>query len=233
MAAVVRTRFYPNIALVLALIVIAGFARTFYLRAWFDLPPLKLLVFFHGVLFTAWLGLFVVQTHLIARHNYRLHQKLGIAGAALAALVVVNGIATALLGAPDPRIRPLGLTGLQFLIFPLVGITFFGVFIAAAIALRRRAAMHKRLMLLAMIAVLGPAVARLIRLLDFGESFLLIQTSVVLGFVTWALLYDWFKNRIVHPVFAIGGPLLVLSWPLRAWVARTEGWHSIAQWLTS
>ena len=233
MAAVVRTRFYPIIAMVLALVIITGFARTFYLRAWFDLPPLKLLVLFHGVLFTAWLGLFVVQTRLIARHNYRLHQKLGIAGAALAALVVVNGIATALAGAPDPRIRPLGLTGLQFLTFPLVSITFFGICVAAAIALRRRAAIHKRLMLLAMFAVLGPAVARLIRLFDFGESFLLIQTSVLLGFVTWALLYDWFKNRILHPVFVIGGCLLVASWPIRAWIARTDGWHTVAQWLTS
>jgi len=233
MAAVVRTRFYPIIAKVLALVIIIGFARTFYLRAWFDLPPLKVLVLFHGVLFTAWLGLFVVQTHLIAHHNYRLHQKLGIAGVALAALVVVNGIVTALAGAPDPRIRPLGLTGLQFLIFPLMAITFFGVCVAAAIALRRHAAIHKRLMLLAMFAVLGPAVARLIRLVGMGESFLLIQTSVVLGFVAWALLYDWSRNRVVHPVFAIGGTLLVLSMPLRAWLARTEGWNSIAQWLTS
>ena len=85
MAAVVRTRFYPNIALVLALIVIAGFARTFYLRAWFDVPPLTLLVHLHGLVFTAWLALFVAQTRLIARNNYRLHQKLGIAGVALAA----------------------------------------------------------------------------------------------------------------------------------------------------
>ena len=54
MAAVVRSRFYPHIALVLALIIVTGFARTFYLRAWFDLPPLKLLVMLHGVLFTAW-----------------------------------------------------------------------------------------------------------------------------------------------------------------------------------
>ena len=110
----------------------------------------------------------------------------------------------------------MGLTGLQFLIFPLMGITFFAVCVTAAVALRRRAAMHKRLMLLAMIAVLGPAVARLIRLVDLRESFLLIQTSVVFGFVAWALLYDWFKNRIVHPVFAIGG----LCWCSRGHCAR-------------
>ena len=232
MAAVVRSRFYPHTALVLGAVILVGFARTFYLRAWFDLPPLKLLVALHGVLFTAWLGLFIVQTRLIAAQNYRLHQKLGIAGALLAALVVADGITTALIGAPDPRIRPMGLTGLQFLIFPLMGITFFAVCVAAAIALRKRAAFHKRLMLLAMFAVLGPPVARLMRLVGI-DAFLLVQTLVVLGFVAWALLYDWFRNRIVHPIFAIGGSLLVVSWPLRAVIARTDTWLAISGWLTS
>ena len=233
MATVIRSRFYPVAAAVLAALTIAGFARTYYLRFLFDQPPLKLLVHLHGLVFTAWLVLFVVQTRLIAAHNYRLHMKVGIAGAVLAVAVVAIGVLTALVGAPDPRIRPMGMTGLQFLIFPLMGITFFGVCVAAAIALRRRADLHKRLMLLGMIAVLGPGVARLIRLVDIGDLFLLIQTSVVVGFVGWALLYDWFKNRIVHPVFVIGGCLLVASWPIRAWVARTDGWHTVAQWLTT
>jgi hypothetical protein len=234
MAAVLNnSRFYQLVAFAIAALIFLGFARTYYLKVLFDVPPLTLLVHLHGLVFTAWLALFVAQTQLIARNNYRLHQKLGIAGVAIAAAVFVIGAATAIIMAPSPRPRPMGLTGLQFLIFPLMGITFFAVCVAAAVALRGRAAMHKRLMLLAMIAVLGPAVARLIRLVDLRESFLLIQTSVVFGFVAWALLYDWFKNRIVHPVFAIGGSLLVLSWPLRAWVARTEGWQSVAQWLTS
>jgi hypothetical protein len=32
-AAVVRSRFYPHIALVLGAVIVVGFARTFYLRA--------------------------------------------------------------------------------------------------------------------------------------------------------------------------------------------------------
>jgi hypothetical protein len=233
MAAVVRNRFYPLIAFALVAVIVIGFARTYYLRFLTDLPPLKLLVQLHGLVFSAWLALFFTQTRLIARHNYVLHKKLGIAGAVLAAAVVSIGIVTALAGAPDPRPRPMGFTGLQFMFFPLSAITIFGVCVAAAIALRRHANLHKRLMLLGMIAVLGPGVARLMRLVGVGESFLLIQTLVTFGFVVWALLHDWFRNRIVHPVFAVGGAIVVFAWPLRAEIAGTETWLGIARWLTS
>lgn len=233
MARVVRSRFYPLIGSVLVALIFMGFARTYYLRFLSDLPPLRLLVHLHGLVFTAWLVLFFTQVKLIARHDYRTHQKLGIAGAVLAIAVVTIGIVTALAGAPDARVRPMGFSGLQFLIFPLSGITIFGVCVGAAIALRRRPNLHKRLMLLGMIAVLGPGVARLIRMAGFTESFLLIQTLVTFGFVAWAVLHDWIRNRVVHPVFAVGGTIVVLAWPARVAIAGSDTWHSIARWLTS
>lgn len=232
MTIVVRSRFYSVIALVFGAVIIAGFARTYYLRPLFDLPPLSTLVHLHGLVFSAWLVLFVVQTRLVARRDFRLHQKLGYAGAVLAALVVVVGVVTALVGAPEPRPRPMGLTGLQFLAFPLTAIAFFAACVAGAIALRKRAALHKRLMVLAMIAVLGPPVARLMRLAGSGDHFLAVQTLVAAGFVAWVLLYDYRKYRMVQPVFAVGGVLLVLSWPARYAVAQSDAWLAIAQWLT-
>lgn len=233
MAAVIRHRFYPVIGFAVAAVIVLGFARTFYLRFLYDLPPLRFLVLVHGLVFTAWLVLFVTQARLISRSRYGLHRKLGLAGAVLAAAVVAIGIITALVGAPAPRPRPMGFTGLQFLIFPLSGIVYFGVCVAAAIALRQRADLHKRLMLLGMIAVLGPGVARLVRLAQLGDSFLWVQTGVTFAFVAWALLYDWHRHRVLHPVFAIGGTILVVSWPLRAFVAGSDTWLAIATWLTS
>jgi hypothetical protein len=40
MAVVVRSRFYPQIALVLALFVFIGFSRSYYFRFLTDLPPM-------------------------------------------------------------------------------------------------------------------------------------------------------------------------------------------------
>jgi hypothetical protein len=126
----------------------------------------------------------------------------------------------------------MGLTGLQFLTFPLTAIAFFALCVGGAFALRRRAVLHKRLMVLGMIAVLGPPVARLVRLADLTDHFLTIQTAVAAGFVACVLVYDWLKYRLLEPVFAVGGLLLVLSWPARAALARTDTWLAIAQWLT-
>ncbi len=50
----------------------------------------------------------------------------------------------------------------QFVLVPLVAITFFAILVTAAVLLRKRAQLHKRLMTLAMISVLGPPIARLI-----------------------------------------------------------------------
>jgi len=231
MAVVVRGRFYGLVALVLAALVFTGFARSFYLRAWFDVPPITRLLELHGLLFSAWFGLYVVQTRLIAANNVRAHMKLGIAGVLLAMVVVIVGLVTTVVSASAPRMRPMGMSSPQFVLFPLVAIPAFGAMVAVAVAYRHRPAVHKRWMTLAMITVLGPPVARLIALTAQRESFLAIQTTVAAAFVIWCLIADWLRHRVVHPIYAVGGTLLVLSWPLRAAIAQTVGWENIGAWM--
>ena len=66
MSAAARNRFYPLIALVMALLIITGFSRTYYLRFIADLPPLSALLQLHALLFTAWLGLFSSEPGMLA-----------------------------------------------------------------------------------------------------------------------------------------------------------------------
>ena len=231
MSAVARSRFYPLIAIVLALFIIVGFSRTYYLRFLADLPPLSTLVHVHGLVFTAWLALFITQTQLIAAHRFDLHMKLGMAGIGLAVLIVLIGLATVFGAAASSRIHTSGLTSPQFSFVGLVTITTFTVLIALGVAFRRRASLHKRFMLLAMIGATGPAVGRFIGLVGAGKYALLVQMGVIAVLATWCLVYDWRRNRVVHPVFAIGGLVLVLLWPLRYWVARSEAWQPIGEWM--
>src|ERR1043165_7467369 len=198
MAAVVRTRFYPMLAVLLAIVVFAGFARTFYLRYWFDVPPLTVLMILHGAVFTLWMALFVVQTRLIAANNVAAHMRVGIAGVGVAALVVVIGLMTVVLSASATRPRPMGLASYQFVFVPFFILVAFAILVSAAVALRRRSDYHKRLMTLAMITVLPPAIARLVLLTGGGMHFLAIQTSVTALFVITCLAFDWYKNRVVH-----------------------------------
>jgi len=231
MAAVVRNRFYVVAGLALALLVFVGFARTYYLRPWFEVPPINVLLHLHSIAFTAWFVLFVIQTRLIAAQNYRTHMQLGIAGVVVAALVFVFGVATAIESADAPRMRPMGMNSQQFVLVPLVAIAMFGAFVTAAIALRRRAQLHKRFMMLAMIAVLGPPIARLVAVTQNGAYFAPIQIAVPAAFLAWCLVSDWMKYRIVHPVYSIGGAILLISLPARFFLARTSQWESVGRWL--
>ena len=231
MAAVVRSRFYPQLALVLALFVIIAFSRTYYLRFLFDQPPMVLLVHLHGLVFTAWLGLFVVQTRLIAANRADLHMKLGIAGVVMAACIVAVGLATAFHAAAIPQVRPSGLTAPQFFMVPFTSIMLFAVFVGLAVALRQRSALHKRFMVMAMIAVLGPAVGRLLGLFEARLFAPFAQPVVVAAIVIWCLAHDWRRNHIVHPVYVIGGLVVLTSWPLRMMIARSEWYQPIGEWV--
>ena len=231
MAAVTRSRFYPLIAFALAAFTIVGFSRTYYLRFLSDLPPMTLLVHLHGLVFTGWLVLFVAQTRFVAAHRVDLHMKLGIAGVLLAVLIVAFGFATMAVKANEPRIHPSGLTPSQFTVIGATSLGMFAIFVALGIALRRRAALHKRFMVLAMIAVLTPPSSRVLTMLGLREHWSYLVPVIPALFIAWCLAYDWRRHRTVHPVYAIGGELIVALWPLRLVMGRSDWYQPIGDWI--
>lgn len=89
-----RGGFYTWVAVAAALIVFAGFARTYYLKGLFGTRSLPLLLHIHGSVMTLWFVLFLLQVRLVAAHRTDLHRRLGILGAFWALLVVVVGTTT-------------------------------------------------------------------------------------------------------------------------------------------
>jgi hypothetical protein len=231
MAIVIRQRFYALIALTLALFTIVGFSRTYYFRFLTDLPPLTALVQLHGAVFTAWLAVFVAQTRLVAAHRVDLHMKLGVAAIALAALILAVGFATMAVKANEPRVHPSGLTPPQFTVVGVTSLGMFAVFVGLGISLRRHAALHKRLMVLAMIAVLTPPSSRVLTLLGLREFWSFLVPVVPALFIAWCLINDWRRHRFVHPVYAIGGLAIVALWPLRLIAGRSEYYQPIGEWI--
>ncbi len=221
-------RFYGLAALAAALVVFAGFARTYYLGKAFDAPELPGLVHLHGVVMTGWIALFGAQASLVAARRVDLHRRLGVAGAFFAALVVVVGIATSIEGARR-GISP-GPPPLVFLAIPLGVILVFGALVAAAIANRRRPDWHKRLMLLATISMLTPAIARLpIDALHAGGivAFMGVTDALAIACIAW----DTARNRRLHPAFLRGAVFLVASQPAMLLLAQSAAWQPVARWL--
>jgi hypothetical protein len=224
-------RFYIVAAVVIPLIVLAGFARTYYLKPFFGTPDLpNRIVQLHGVVMTAWVLLFIVQVSLVATRRIRVHQSLGIAGGVLAAFVVIVGVLTALYAAAR-EVTP-GPSPLAFLVVPLGDMLTFSVLIGLALYFRRKPQVHKRLMLLAAIGLLTPAIARI----PFGFisnggplAFFGLTDLVLLAFVA----YDTFKHRRLHPVFLWGSICIIALQPIRLLLAATTLWLNFAAALVS
>jgi len=227
----VRTRFFAWIAVALAQFSIIGFSRTYYFRFLTDLPPLTVLVHLHGLVFTAWLAVFVAQTRLVAARRVDLHMKLGVAAVVIALLVLVIGFLTMAVKANEPRIHPSGLTPTQFTVVGLTSLGMFAAFVGLGIAWRRRADVHKRLMVLAMIAVLTPPSSRVLTLLGLREHWAYLVPIIPALFIGWCLVHDWRHHRRVHPVFAFGGLLIIAFWPLRLAAGRSEWYQPIGEWI--
>jgi hypothetical protein len=92
-----RSSFFLVAHGVLLLIVLVGFAPSFYLRSTFPhVHQLPVFLHVHGAVLTGWFVLTVVQGWLIRSQRYRLHRKLGYFAAAYAAVVIMFGTLAAL-----------------------------------------------------------------------------------------------------------------------------------------
>jgi hypothetical protein len=223
--------FYTGMTVAFVLVVFAGFARTYYLRPYFSTPQLRPLLHLHGLVFTSWIVLLLAQTVLVAAGRTAVHRRLGWAGAVIAVLMILVGTTTAVVRAKEGAAPPGAASPLAFLTIPLGDMLIFTLLVAAGFYYRRRPDVHKRLMLLATIAILPAAVARLP--FDFMQqlgpfAFLWLPDL----FIIVCLLYDLFTRARPHRATVYGGLLIIVSHPLRFVVGNTQAWLSFAKWLT-
>jgi hypothetical protein len=221
-------------AIAFPLIVLAGFARTYYLRGYFAGPPLpSRMVHAHGLLMTAWVALFVTQVGLISSRRVRLHQRLGYAGVALGVLIVAVGLVAALRAAKyGSASTPPGIPPMDFMVVPFFDLVMFVILFGAAVYFRKRPAIHKRLMLLTVINFIPPAIGRIPipALVALGPIWFFGLPTVLALFCVWL---DARHNERVNGIFLTGALLLIASYVVRLALAGTDGWRRVALWLTS
>jgi hypothetical protein len=202
-----------------------------------------LIVYPHAAAFIGWLVLFTIQIVLIRQKNVRLHRFLGVFGACLAATMVVLGCLTAVIteeykfgtSASDPAY-----------IATLFGdMAIFGVLVAAAIWSRANPSAHKRLMLVATLALTDAGFGRWLShqvMPHFGGYYWTNPAAphallLFIGFqMFWPDLliltvgaYDIVTRRRLHPAY-----LLAITWCfgvqlLGAWLYFQPGWLAFAK----
>ena len=222
--------FYTTMAFAILIVIFVGFSRTFYLRPYYFPERLIPLLIVHGTIFSSWIILFVTQTSLVAAKNTRLHMKLGIASLVIAPLMLLVGTYTALVRAKGPSPLP-DVNPLAFLTIPLGDMLIFGILFGTAYYYRKKLDIHKRLMLLASIALLPAGVARWpINFIATGGP--LVFYGLADLFILPCLIFDIVTRGKPHRATVIGGLLIIVSHPLRLIIGGTHAWLVFATWAT-
>ncbi len=209
-------RFYAGMSALALGVVLSGFAKTYYLKGLFGAPSLPLLLHAHGAVMTAWFLLFFTQVALIRAKRVDLHRLLGIAGVACACVLIPIALATARqlvvrsLDDPDLPIAA-AIAG-----YDAVSLAVFALLVGAALGWRRRSDIHKRLMTLATLSLLGPPLARLM-----GDQAAVLASN---GMVLLPVAVDTIWHRRLHPAFGWGAALVVLSTHAALAVVTSPGW---------
>ena len=214
--------FFVCMASVLLVIVAVGFAKSFYLRninhksnAVLTLPVYIVL---HGIVLTSWFLLFLGQTSLIASGRVRLHRAFGVAGAALATVV----FALSLLVVVRSVVRETSLVVLG----DIVVLFLFAILVAGGIWFRQKPDVHKRLMLIASISIVAPALAR------WPGAQSILPVSVVgpqLLLYAALILHDVLSRRRVHPATVWGVALYVVAVAVTIPLASSKLGHALVE----
>ena len=215
--------FYAATAVVFAVSIFVGFSRTYYLRALFGTPQLSTLAHIHGAVFTLWTLFFVGQTLLVLAGRIDIHRRIGWAGSVCAlGIVVLGSVMTfhsvrAGYASGRPRMELLLING-------IIDLVLFCGFFACALIFRSKKETHKRLMMLAMVSLIIPALGR------FPIPSRMI-IWVICAFSLTGVIYDLVFLRRLYLVSIIGALLINVASPLRFIIANTKTWQSFARWV--
>ncbi|PTW45983.1 hypothetical protein C8J25_106236 [Sphingomonas faeni] len=202
-------RFFLGMAIAIAVTVIFGFTLNAARMHWTFLE-LPLQVHLHAAAFLAWIILYVVQNWLVVRGSITRHRQLGVLGAVIATSMVVLGIVTTVAAVQQHRVPPFFPPGI-FLVLDVLGVIGFGILTAWAIALRKQAAWHKRLMLCGTILVMSPALGRILPMPLLGQFAPLAVFASMAVYVIVGMIFDLRLRGKIHPAYYWGGGVLVVT----------------------
>lgn len=232
MGAQAERRFYIGMALFSIAVVVAGFSHSFFLRAWvhfpYPKPVLSPFIILHGLVFFAWMLIFLAQTWLVAVDRRDLHRRLGMAGfavgLAILPLAYLVAVGQAARGSNPPIATPLDWT-----VVPISGIPAMAGALWLGLRMRKRDLQaHKRFMLAFTLMMLEPATGRL----PLGPPSL--EMNAVAGVIAllpfFALfVWDWRSLGRLHWASLTGAGLAAGAALFRQWFLFHPGlWTPVA-----
>lgn len=233
-----HSQFYLIITILIFLVVLLGFGKTFFLRPYFDQPnfleELPVIVYIHGGIMTIWYIMLVIQSALVNVKNFKLHQNLGWGLIGIAILVIVSGLMVnsdvfprwKALGIIDPTNEGMMRMFAFFWTFDMIAFVPFGLMVATAVVKRKNIALHRSMMLGASMLLLNPAIFRMTGWM-FPGFVMPSATLLYLLFPIALILHDWvkFKKFPIYPFIAFLAIVVVTF--LVIWLPSTDYWMNL------
>lgn len=224
------TTFYLAAAGVGVAATLAGFSTTYFMPvagSRFDGP---VVAHIHGWLFFAWIALVVAQPALVRRGKSRVHRKLGLVALPLALAMAASGIGVGVYAVRRDLAAGMGESAYSSLIGVVMAMSVFLAYVGIAVALRKRPDWHKRIMLLATVAILWPAWFRLRHIMPWiPKPDITLAVVVADALIVAAMLRDRLKFGRVHPAYLIFGLGLIAEHIAEVMLVDSAPWRAVAK----
>ncbi|HSC53059.1 MAG TPA: hypothetical protein VLC98_05550 [Phnomibacter sp.] len=212
--------------------VLVGFGKTFILPASNGDFPATSVVYVHGAFAFSWILLFIFQTSFIHFKKYSTHIFLGTAGIVIALGTAVTMLPAGMYATNRDLQKGLGDTAISAMLGVVTSaLMFLGIFFAGILN-RRKAATHKRLMLLATIVVLWPAWFRFRHYFpsvprpDIWFALVLADSLIVIS-----CIWDKLVNGRVHPVLKFVGLFIILEHTFEVIYFDSPTWRTLSKFI--
>ena len=215
--------FFVGMACLFPVLVVLGFMPSYQAMSDGSFKP-HWFVHVHGALMAGWLFIFLTQTLLAARGNLKFHRQLGVFSAFYGAMICLLMPTTSIRAriAFPPPVEDLVW---DILALELCAFSMFALFFVWGILVRKNAAAHKRLLLLATIILMGAAIDRM-RWLPRLESGLFSNFAYLDALLIPLFIYDFFSIGRIHKITLLGSACLIAAQLLVGTAWGSPAWHT-------
>jgi hypothetical protein len=197
--------FFPLVAVLMLACVIVGFARSYFLAGMLSAHLPSLLVHIHALFFVGWALVATAQPLLVAIGKTQWHTGLGLTAFVFAVALPVLGLLT-LYGAVRSHNLPPQFEDLISTLDVVFLIDFVALIVLGLRARGTDSSSHKRLMYLATVSLLAPAITRFPFDFSLPELF-----GIQYAFVVALLVFDLAALRKPHRATLLGGAIILIS----------------------
>lgn len=197
-------------------------------------PPVPTIVHVHAVATTLWLLTATALVLMVETGNVKLHRRIGWFAAGYAALVIVIA-PWAELSWQGFNLKTPGTLPPQFLSIAFSGVLCMAVLLPWGVLLRRNSAAHRRVLILATIAISDAGFSRMMGLFmpaptTFLGTYLFYEGGNLL-LILLMFLWDWKRGRVMKQ-FLLGASFVVAVGLTATGLYFNDTWKAISRaWL--